>query len=151
MKHPKIVSLIVMLIVFSSVAGVCWALSTTHEPNEQPDSPMPKLRIHEQIRDATMQYISANHPETVQFMETLDWAGGRVTPEGLLGAETYNYTSSGWTVTLHYPVVITPVYKVTVNYSVPFEEGRFSIPYAVLWEGNWTNEGIVETSYIFAQ
>lgn len=152
MKHPKLVSLIVMLLVFSSVAGVCWAISATHEQNEQqPNSAVPKLTLHEQIRDAAIEYIKTNHPETVHFMDKFEWTGGRVTPENLIGTETYTYASSGWLVTLSYPVVAEPVYKITVNYNAPVEEGDVSIPYAVQWEGNWANNGITETSYCLAQ
>ncbi len=151
MKHPKLVSLAVMLIVFSSVAGVCWALSTTHEPNEQPDSPMPQLRLHEQIRDAAMEYVRASHPETAQFMDNFSWAGGRVTPENLLGAETYTYHSQGWNVTIHYGVVANPIYSITADYSAQASPDEYGIPYRILWEGTWKNGCIIETSYCFAQ
>ena len=150
MNHPKLVSLLVMLLVFSSVAGVCWALNITHEPDEQKDNSMPQLMIHEQILDAAIAYIGTNHAETAQFLGNLAWTGGRVTPENLLGSEKYTYQSSGWIVTINYPVVTTPVYKITVNY-VSSEAGSISIPYAIAWKGSWTNEGIIETEYTFAQ
>ncbi len=151
MKHPKLVSLIVMLIVFSSVAGVCWALSTAHEPDEQSGNPMPQFRFHEQIRDAAIAYISDNHPETGQFTDSFAWAGGRATPEGLLGAETYIYQSQGWNVTIHYTVVANPVYSITADYSAQTSPEEFGIPYRILWEGTWKNGCIIETSYCFAQ
>jgi len=152
MKHPKFVSLIVLLLVFSSVAGAYWAISATHEQNDQqPNNTMPQLDIQEKIRDAAMEYIKVNHAEVALFMDKLEWTGGRVTPEGLLGAETYTYSSSGWLVTLNYPVVANPVYKITVSYSVPNEEGSISLPYAIQWEGCWLNNSIREISYCFAQ
>ncbi|MGF3522022.1 MAG: hypothetical protein ACQXXJ_02870 [Candidatus Bathyarchaeia archaeon] len=152
MKHPKIVSLVVMLLVFSSVAGACWAISAAHEQTEQqPNKPVPKLTLHEQIRDAAVEYIKTNHPETACFMGKFEWTGGRVTPENLIGAETYTYTSSGWLATLSYPVVTDPVYKITVTYNVPCEEALVSVPYALRWEGNWATSGITETSYCLAQ
>ena len=37
---------------------------------------------------------------------SLAWTGGRETPEGLLGSETYAYRAAGITVTVRYPVVL---------------------------------------------
>jgi hypothetical protein len=140
-----------MLIVFSSVAGVCWALSTTHEPTEQPDEVMPQFRLHEQIRDAAIAYISANHSETAHFMTNFAWTVGRTTPENLLGAETYTYQNQGWNVTIHYAVVANPVYSITADYSAQTSPEEFGIPYRIIWEGTWKNGYIIETSYCFAQ
>ncbi len=69
-----------------------------------------------QIRDQTMAFVGINHNETVPYMQSLTWTGGRATPEGLMGAETYSYQSSGWNVTIQYPVVPNPVY--TITYSI---------------------------------
>ncbi|MCX8150859.1 MAG: hypothetical protein N3D85_05100 [Candidatus Bathyarchaeota archaeon] len=152
MKHPKFVSLVVMMLVFSSVAGTCWAISAVREQNEQqPNKPVPKLAIHGQIRDSAVEYIKVNHPEVAPFIDKFDWSGGSVTPKNLLGAETHVYTSSGWIVEINYPLVANPVYIITVNYNVPAEEGSVSIPYTVQWEGRWINNGITEISYCFAQ
>jgi hypothetical protein len=80
-------------------------------------------------------------------MKDLVWTGGRVTPPKLLGAETYMYYSQGWNVTITYPVVPNPIYKVTADYSAL----GISIPYRIIWKGTWQNEVIKETSYVFAQ
>ena len=91
--------------------------------------------------------MKSNHPETAQFMIDLVWTGGRVTPPNLVGAETYMYYSQGWNVTITYPVVLNPVYKVVADYSAP----GISSPYRIIWNGTWQNEVINETSFIFAQ
>jgi hypothetical protein len=99
------------------------------------------------MRDSVMSFIRSNHPETAQFMTDLVWTGGRVTPPNLVGAETYMYYSQGWNVTISYPVVLNPIYKVVADYSAI----GISIPYRIIWNGTWQNEVINETSYIFAQ
>lgn len=101
----------------------------------------------EKVRDQIMQYIKTNHTETAQFMNSLTWTGGRETPSGIVGSETYVYLSSGWNVTMTYPVVPIPIYKITADYSAP----DIGIPYRIVWEGTWQAEAINETSYVFAQ
>jgi hypothetical protein len=135
--------------VFLCLSSIGWALM--YSPSE--NSPRDQLNNEEvltpeQIRDAVMCYIEDNHPETAQFMNELAWSGGR-DDTGLLGAETYNFESQGWTMTISYPVVMNPVYDVTADYSVP--EGTISIPYAINWEGTWENGTITEANFVFAQ
>jgi hypothetical protein len=101
----------------------------------------------EKVRDSIMTYIKTNHPEAAQFMKDLVWTGGRVTPANLLGAETYMYYSQGWNVTINYPVVPNPIYKIVADYSA-IDVG---IPYRIIWKGTLQNDFINETSYIFAQ
>ncbi|MCW4010932.1 MAG: hypothetical protein NWF05_09985 [Candidatus Bathyarchaeota archaeon] len=149
MKHPKLISLIVMLTIFGGVAGICWALVNTHQPTDQLPTSVPNLTIPEQVRDDAVAYIAANHVETAQFMDSFSWTGGRVTPEGLLGGETYMYQSQGWNVTITYPVVVAPVYDVTVDYSTASD--AIGIPYHVTWEGIWQDGCVTEASYVFVQ
>lgn len=106
----------------------------------------PELTFQEKVRDSVMDYIKFNHPETTQFMNDLPWTGGRATPN-LLGAETYVYNSTGWKLTIKYPVVPNPIYKISADYSAPFT----AIPYRIIWNGTWQNWSINETSYVFAQ
>ena len=105
------------------------------------------LSTQEKIRDSIMDYIKFNHPETAQFMNELSWTGGNTTPAGSIGAETYVYTSNGWKFTINYPVVPTPLYNVTADYSAPFT----GIPYRIIWKGSWQNWRVTEDSYVFAQ
>lgn len=111
-----------------------------------------QLSTQEQVRDDIMVYIEANHNQTAQYMQNLNWTGGRVTPEGLVGAETYVYETvhgmlggQWWTVELAYPVVLNPVYTVTANYT---QSGVLS-PITIAWQGTWQNGTITETSYVF--
>jgi hypothetical protein len=110
-------------------------------------TPNPNETLQEKIRDAIMNFIKSNHPETAQFIKDLVWTGGRVTPQNLVGAETYMYYSLGWNLTLSYPVVPNAVYTITADYSAV----SIGIPYRVIWQGTWQNEVINETSYVFAQ
>ncbi len=142
-----------MLAVFGSVAGTYWALANVQQPtqttdDQSPPDGMPKLMIHEQMRDAVIAYIFANHPETSQFVINQAWAGGRQ-ETGLLGAETYKYQSQGWVVTIKYPVIADPTYDITVEYSA-ISDGP-SIPYHVDWQGTWHAGSVTEEEYEFAQ
>jgi len=105
------------------------------------------LSTQEKIRDSIMDYIKFNHPETTQFTKDLTWEGGRTTPASSIGAETYVYISNGWVFTINYPIVPTPLYNVTVDYSAAFT----GIPYRIIWKGSWQNWCIIEDSYVFAQ
>ena len=113
--------------------------STT--PEESPSS-SPAPLTQEQIRDAAMDYIKTYHSKTSEFMADLSWTGGRVTPEGLVGAETYTYTSSNWTVTIQYPVVLDPLYTIIANYS--------ATDIWISWEGTCENRTLKETNYTFS-
>lgn len=106
-----------------------------------------ELSIQEKIRDSAIDYIKFNHPETAQFMNELDWMGGRTTPAILVSEETYVYKSSGWTFTINFAAGSNPLYNLTADYSAPFT----GIPYRVIWNGSWQNWCITEHSYIFAQ
>ncbi len=143
LAHKKLSAALTFLTVLAVVGGVSWALISSNVPLE--------LSIQEQIRNDVMAYIKANHSETTQFMDNLVWTGGRTTPDGILGAETYTYTSQGWNVTIHYAVVANPTYEVTADYSATSANGNASIPYRVTWQGTWENATITETSYDFAQ
>jgi hypothetical protein len=108
-----------------------------------------EISTQTQLRDAVIQHIERNHPETIQFLLDLpDWTGGKVEPK-LLGAETYTYKNHGWKVTIQYPIVPQPLYIITANYYVPSD--GISIPYAVYWQGTYSNGVLTETDYSFAQ
>jgi hypothetical protein len=96
------------------------------------------LSEQEQARNEVMAYIQINHPVTVAILPVDNWTGGRVAT-GLLGAETYNYTGSNWTVTLRYPVIPNPTYTVTANYT--WQDTTLA------WEGTWQNGTVTETQY----
>jgi hypothetical protein len=121
--------------------------SSMSTPTPSPPTPSPTLTEQETIRNSMMNYIKTNHSETAQFMNNLEWTGGRTTPENVVGAETYIYYANGWNFTMTFPVVPQPVYKITADYKTT----DLSIPYRVIWEGTWQNQIINETDYVFAQ
>jgi hypothetical protein len=122
-------------------------LTPTGSSNPTPAPSPHDLTTQEKIRDSLMSFIKSNHLETVVFVKDLVWTGGRVTPPNILGAETYMYYSQGWNVTINYPVVPNAIYDIVADYSAP----SVGIPYRIIWKGNWNNEVINETSYVFAQ
>jgi len=140
--NRKLSAAVTFIVVLAVVGGVSWALISS--------SASPALPVQEQVRDDAMAYIKTSHPETAQFMNNLAWTGGRTTPEGILGAETYTYISQGWNVTIQYPVIASPTYAITADYSAA-SAGNASIPYRVMWQGTWENRTLTETSYTFAQ
>jgi hypothetical protein len=70
----------------------------------------------QEARDATLAYLSENHaadaPKT-----SLTWTRARMTPGGLVGAETYQYRSGFWVLTIAYPVTApdSMIYRITVS------------------------------------
>jgi hypothetical protein len=100
----------------------------------------------EQVRDAAMNYLRNNHAETAQFMQDLNWTGGRIVT-GVIGAEEYFFLSGGWNLTISYPVVPNPLFTITAD----FKTRGAGIPFRVIWKGTWQDAIITETSYEFAQ
>jgi hypothetical protein len=144
LSQKKLLAAIAILIVLVVIIGLSWVLTRPQQPPEE-------LSTQEQARDDAMAYIKTNHAETAQFMNDLTWTGGRTTSEGIMGAETYTYTSPGWNVAITYPVVLNPIYTITADYSATSANSGASIPYRVTWQGTWDNGTVTETSYEFAQ
>ncbi len=142
MRYPKLVSLLLMITIFGSVGGVAWAIISSHAHSE--------FSTPDQIRDAAMLHIKTSHPETAPFMDGLAWTGGRQNSNGV-GAETYSYRSGGWNLTINYPVVANAVYSIRADYSALSSSEIISVPYRIIWQGNWQNGEITETEYTFAQ
>jgi len=126
-----ILALAAVLIIVITGGYLGWTYYTSQNQNNK--APSPSV---EQIRDQTMVYIEANHTETMQVMQNLNWTGGRQ-ETGLLGAKTYLYTSGNWSLTIQYPVVVNPTYTITANYS--------SQTVTVDWNGTY-NGTLTETS-----
>jgi hypothetical protein len=106
------------------------------------------LSPQEQVRDDVMAFIKTNHNETAQYMVNLVWTGGRATPEGLVGSETYIYQTNIWNVTMQYPVVPNATYTVSANCPIPgTHDGEFKN--VIAWQGTWQNGTITETGYNF--
>jgi hypothetical protein len=122
-------------------------LPPTTEPTLTPNLTPTPTATQEKVRDSVMDFIKSNHLETAQFLNGLVWTGGRTTPPDHVGAETYMYYSSGWNVTITYPVVPNAIYKIVADFSAI----GVAIPYRIIWDGTWQNEVISESSYVFAQ
>jgi hypothetical protein len=101
--------------------------------------------IQEQIRDAVMAYIEANHPETAQYMQNLNWTGGIVILPTPVGTTVYLYTSDGWNFTMQYSVIPNAIYDITANYTTPGPPAHTTVS----WQGTWQNGTTTETSYKF--
>jgi len=54
-------------------------------------------------RDAALTHVSERFDEE-GARPGLDWAEGFVTPEGIVGSGTYQYSAQGWAVTVSYPI-----------------------------------------------
>jgi hypothetical protein len=134
-----VIALVTSLIVLGTVGS--WAYYdelAKHNPVPTATA-SPEASMQEQVRDAAVTYIKDNHANAADKLTDLTWTGGRATPAGLVGSETYNYTSGDWTLTLEYPVVPDPVYTINATYT----SGAVSIN----WQGTSQSGTITETSY----
>ncbi len=97
----------------------------------------PQALMH-YLADSSLHYIKQKHPEVASTVpKTLAWQGGRTTPEGPVGHETYTYKASGWKTTIEWN--ITPPENFT--YTVTVEHDN------LLWKGKILSGDIVETSF----
>jgi predicted small lipoprotein YifL len=85
-------------------------------------------------RDAALDYVY----ETYQYPpldQSVEWQEERLTAEGIVGAETFEYTAESWVVEISYPVVApeATIYEVTVT-----NEGL-----GLEWQGTVDTQGVV--------
>jgi hypothetical protein len=123
MAHEKLKATLLFITILGIASGISWAMVQAQQTSHQQDqrNQMPELTILGKIPDEAMAYLQINHPENIQFMENLNWAGGREN-NGLLGAETHTYQAQGWNVTVLFPVVASPIYNLIVDYSTASDE-----------------------------
>jgi len=70
----------------------------------------------EYAKDLAIQYIILSHPELdLELPEA--WAFEVLTPEGLVGASTHQFTGGNWEVNVSYAVVMRPDYTVSIRYT----------------------------------
>jgi len=152
MAHEKIRAALLFVTIIGIVGGISWVIASETQPqaNAQEPKPVPKSDVQQYIRDTAVAYIKANHADAGQFLNNLSWMGGK-TEANLLGAETYTWQSQGWNITICYPVVAQPTYRIIADYSEQQTLGSTGIPYRIIWEGNWQNDVLSETNYSFAQ
>ncbi len=67
-------------------------------------------------RGAAQAYVLYNYGEETAPARGLTWTEERTTPEGLVGSETYEFTTGDWVVSISYPVVAPEavIYQVKV-------------------------------------
>jgi hypothetical protein len=85
-----------------------------------------------QARDQAMLYVSEQHGQS-GLGAGLAWQEERLTPENIVGGETYQYTAGDWVVTVAYPVVLpeNTIYTISIsNQSTGFQ-----------WEGEIDAQG----------
>jgi hypothetical protein len=85
-----------------------------------------------QARDQAMLYVSEQHGQS-GLGAGLAWQEERLTPENIVGGETYQYTAGDWVVTVAYPVVLpeNTIYTISIkNESTGFQ-----------WEGEIDAQG----------
>jgi len=113
--------------------------TSTPTPTASP-SPTPEPSLREQIRNQVMVYIQTNHADAATVLPVTSWTGGSITPEGLVGYETYQYIGDGWNVTIGNVVYYGIIYNVEAVYTV---NGGVKID----WQGTVHNGEINQTSY----
>jgi putative hemolysin len=82
-------------------------------PTEAAEEPPDEVRT---ARDVALAYVSGRYGEHAPGMGLI-WTEERTTPEGLVGSETFEFTTGDWVVTISYPVVAPEavVYQVVVT------------------------------------
>ncbi len=141
MRKTFIIVVVVVLIVVIAGGILAHTYLQNQNPNTTPtgetNTPPEVPTTVDEIRDAAMVYLAANHTGTIMVMDNLTWTGGRQ-ESGLVGAENYVYTSGNWSCVIDYLVVPNPVYTVTLDYS------KFDV--AVRWIGSYQNGVFCESS-----
>jgi hypothetical protein len=86
-------------------------------------------------RDQALLYVSEQHGQS-GLGAGLAWQEERLTPENIVGGETYQYTAGDWVVTVSYPVVLPENTVYTI--SVANESSGFQ------WEGEVDAQGALK-------
>ena len=142
-RKTLILAIVAVLIIVIIVGGYSIWQSGNSNPSATP-SPSPSgdssaVLTQAQVRDAVMAHVKSKYAETTPYMQSFTWTGGKV-DTGLLGSDKYTYLSSGWNVTMQYPVVPNPTYTITANYALD--------NVAITWAGTWQNGTFTDTNYI---
>jgi hypothetical protein len=138
MKRSILIAVVVVVVVI--IVAVGGFLACTQFNGNPAPTPTPTVATAEDAGDAAIAYIIANHADT-GLTTDLNWTGGRATPEGLVGSETYIYTAGNWNITTTYPVVPNPVFTISVVYTDTVTK------VGIQWAGTYTNSTITETSF----
>ncbi|MCW4049688.1 MAG: hypothetical protein NWE89_08115 [Candidatus Bathyarchaeota archaeon] len=83
-------------------------------------------------KDLAVQHVKNEYHELAEAPYPDEWTVSNLTPEGLVGATTLEFTGEGWRVEVHYAVVLEPIYNIKIEYD---NDTGF------LWEGQIDSEG----------
>jgi hypothetical protein len=83
-------------------------------------------------KDIAVQHVKNEYHELEDAPIPQEWTVSNLTPEGLVGTTTLEFSGAGWTVRIHYAVVLEPVYNILVEYD---NDAGF------IWEGQIDPEG----------
>ena len=83
-------------------------------------------------KDIAVQHVKNEYHELEKAPIPQKWAVSNLTPEGLVGTTTLEFSGAGWTVKVHYPVVLEPIYDIKVEYD---NDADF------IWEGQIDSKG----------
>jgi hypothetical protein len=86
----------------------------------------------EHAKDIAVQHVKDEYHELEKAPIPQEWTVSNLTPEGLVGTTTLEFSGAGWTVKVHYPVVLEPIYDIKVEYD---NDADF------IWEGQIDSEG----------
>ena len=143
MQKWTIILVVAVIAIVVIAGGYIGYNSTVNQPSASPSpSPSPAVIPQEEARETIMMFIASNHTETKSLTNGIVWVGGRATPEGIVGAETYIYTGNGWNVTIQNPVVADPIYHVSATYTT---SGSQQV--TVDWQGTYQHGVVTETKY----
>jgi hypothetical protein len=116
--------------VVSAVIDEMWDELNQREEGRD-DSP-------DQAKDLAVQYIIESYPELGVELPGY-WAFEIITPQGRIGSTLLRFTGEGWEVNVSFPVVLKPVYRVSISYSGPV---------AFDWGGSIDSSGVVEEGHM---
>ncbi len=85
-------------------------------------------------KDIAVQHVIDEYHELDGAAVPREWSVSTMNPDGLLGASTLEFTGAGWTVNVHYQVVLEPVYEITLEYD---NDAGFT------WEGQIDSDGTI--------
>jgi hypothetical protein len=88
----------------------------------------------DRAKDIAVQHVIDEYQELDGAATPREWSVSTLNPDGLLGVSTLEFTGAGWTVNVHYQVVLEPVYEVTVEYD---NDAGFT------WEGQIDSDGTI--------
>jgi hypothetical protein len=86
----------------------------------------------ESARDNIVAYLIKTY--NLGYATPVTWSAEELTPSGMVGSSSIRFNSGPWSVTIKYPVVLEPIYSVSLTYngSAPFT-----------WEGSVGSDGVV--------